>query len=139
MTKVTYVASKKFKELPDSEKSKYLSKAKISRNNINQLSQEQKKAFFINSLKFQNALIKKRMKKFYGMSHSEQERFLKAEAARIKKIRAMAKHNKQHKKKPVPSPEDIKLRMQCYLETIDAQTRAQMEEYRKRLKEKLES
>ena len=140
--KVRYMASKSFARLPEKEKEKYVSQLgrsgrrgfKAAKN----MTPKERQAVFKNVRKLIQKKMKERIKKFKSMSKDEQNAFLDEMIARRKKFKDQMKKRMAEGKKGGKGPGggNRNAMRQGFLESMDSTTRAEMTEFRKRLKER---
>jgi isopenicillin N synthase-like dioxygenase len=141
--KVTYMASKQFARLPEQEKVKYMKKVGRSRKMYRQLSSTERKAVAKNTRKLMLKEMKQRMNKFFAMSKEEQDKYLDERIAQRDKWRknrpdrdSRSRSTPRNKSDNNKRYSNRNARRQHRMEGIDSTTRAQMSEFRRRMRER---
>jgi len=153
-TKVKYMASKEFAQLPEAEKEKYIAKAgRPRRESFQNLSSKERTAVFKNTRKVMQKKMKERLNKFFKMSKEEQNKLLDNMIVqwdkRRKEMEARRAQNNSggnsggnnsgnRRNSGGPRRGNRQAMMQGILENTDSTTRAQMHEFFKRLRERRE-
>jgi len=153
--KLVYMSSKHFSRLPEKEKTIYIKKlGQTSMKEYRNLSQKERTALRKNTIKPKMKMLKKRMNKFFAMNKEDQDKQLDEQIAKWSKMRkrwknrgaqnknkktttnkSTSKKSSDTKKKPNRNRNAMR---QYFTENMDSTTRAQMMEYWKRMKARMQ-
>ncbi|MBU8902795.1 MAG: hypothetical protein KOO69_08650 [Victivallales bacterium] len=142
-TKIAYMASNEFTNLPEQEKVKYIKSVGRSRGAYRQLSSTERKAVSKNTGTIRRKIIIKQMKKhvtkFFAMNKEEQNKYLdeiNARRDKWRKAREARRANNNSNTSNNRSRGNRNAWRQGFLEGMDSTTRAQFAEMRRRARER---